>query len=390
MSQNKVKQYCQSNLEHWIQWRHQLHMNPETAFEEFETSAFVIEKLKSFGIKVHTGLAKTGVVGVLKKGTSEKSMALRADMDALDILEENTFDYVSQNIGKMHACGHDGHTTILLATAQCLAMDINFDGTVYFIFQPAEENVAGGKVMIEDGLFKNFPADMVFGLHNWPGIELGHLATRFGALMASNDTFKIIVQGKSTHAAMPEKGIDPIVVGADMVGQLNKIVSRNINPLDASVITVTQIHSGSTWNVIPDECIICGTVRAFEPCIRDALQHRIEKVAKSCADSYGTTATIEYKRLYCPTINTPEMTSIALTVAKQCVGEDKVCDTVPPTMAAEDFGYMINAVGGNFMWLGNGNTENLHNSKYDFDDRIISVGVRYFIGLVETVLAVNK
>ena len=385
-SNQNLEKAIQSNHGLWTQWRQYLHANPETAFEEFNTSAFVAEKLESFGIEVHKGLAITGVVGVLKKGTSSKSIGLRADMDALDIEELNTFDYISKKKGKMHACGHDGHTIMLLATAQYLSGDVNFDGTVYFIFQPAEENVAGGKVMIDDGLFEQFPADMVFGIHNWPNIETGHIATRVGALMASNDTFEITVHGKSVHGAMPEQGIDPIIIGANIITQLNMIVSRLINPIDSAVISVTQIHAGSAWNVIPDSCVIRGTVRAFSPEVRKHLQHHIINIAENCASGFGTTSTIDYNLLYVPTINTPETTKIAIAVATECIGSDKVHTNIAPTMAGEDFGYMIDEVGGTYVWLGNGDSASLHNSKYDFNDEIIPVGVKYFVNLVETIL----
>lgn len=384
---NKIKDFISNNKEKWIEWRHHLHQNPETAFEEFETSKFVAQKLESFGLEVHTGLATTGVVGVLKNGTSNKSIALRADMDALDIEEQNDFSYISKIKGKMHACGHDGHTTMLLAAAEYLSQNKDFDGTVYFIFQPAEENVAGGKVMIDEGLFKQFPADMVFGMHNWPGIKLGTFATKSGAVMASNDMFEINVRGKSTHAAIPEGGLDPIVVGADIVSQLNKITSRNVSPKEASVVTVTQINSGSAWNIIPDNCQIRGTVRAFSNSVRDLLQQRIEQTANGVAESYGTTADVKYNRAYCPTVNTLDETNIAISVATDTFGKENVDPNPESTTAAEDFGYMLQEVNGNFMWLGNGDSQALHNSKYDFDDKIIPNGVEYWISLTNHILS---
>ena len=381
-----MKAFIDRHLEKWVGWRHQIHQHPETAFEEVRTSRFVAETLQSFGLEVHRGLAKTGVVGVLKSGASERSVALRADMDALDILEENDLPYASRNPGKMHACGHDGHTTMVLAAAEYLSQHRDFDGTVYFIFQPAEENLAGGKRMIDEGLFKRFPADLVFGMHNWPGIPEASFATRPGFFMASYDMFEIRVHGRSAHAATPERGMDPILVGADIVSQLYKIVGSDLGPQDSGVITVTQFHGGSTWNIIPEQASIRGSVRAFTNEVRDTLQRRIEQTAHGVAGAYGTDVAVDYRRTYCPTVNGESGTKLALGAAVATVGDEQVDPEVEPTGVAEDFGYMLEEVEGNFIWIGGGDGPFLHSSRYDFNDRIIPAGVEYWIRLAHSAL----
>jgi len=370
-------------------WRHEIHAHPETAFEEHRTSDFVAAKLKSFGLEVHRGLAGTGVVATLKRGDGP-AIGLRADMDALHIHEKNGFAHKSQNEGKMHACGHDGHTTMLLGAARYLAEAGKFKGTVHFIFQPAEENEGGGRKMVEDGLFKLFPVEQVYGMHNWPGMPVGTFAVRSGPMMAAFDIFEIVVRGKGAHAAMPHTGIDPVVTAAQIVTGLQTIASRNTHPVDAAVVSVTQIHAGDTWNVIPAEVVLRGTTRSFRPEVRDNIERTIPRIARSIAEAYGATVSVRYERRYPPTINTPEATEIAARVASDVVGESQVERNPTPTMGAEDFAFMLEQKPGCYVWIGNGPSDNervLHSPHYDFNDEVLPIGASYWARLVETTLA---
>lgn len=371
-------------------WRHDIHRHPETAFEEVRTAAVVAEKLKDFGIEVHTGLAKTGVVGVLQNGTSDRRIGLRADMDALDLTELNDFDHKSTVDGKMHACGHDGHTTMLLGAAKYLAETKNFDGTVYLIFQPAEENEAGGRVMVQEGLFDKFPCSDVYGLHNMPGIPTGKIAVRPGPMMASADFFQITVTGTGAHGAFPHKGVDPVVIGAEIVLALQRIVSRSTDPLKQAVVSATQFHAGFTNNVIPETAVISGTTRAFSTDIQDMMEAEIRHIAANIAEAHHAKAEVVYDRRYPPTINSENETDIAIRAAAEVVGAENVLTHLDPVMGAEDFAWMLLEKPGCYIFVGNGDGEGgcmVHNPNYDFNDQILPIGASYWASLVESQLA---
>ncbi len=378
------------------EWRRDIHAYPETAFEEVRTAALVAEKLTKFGLdEVHTGIATTGVVGVLRAGPSAagnqaRSIGLRADMDALDVFEKNDFEHRSTHDGKMHACGHDGHTTMLLGAAQHLAQTRRFDGTVYFIFQPAEENEGGGEAMVKAGLFERFPAEGVYGMHNWPGLEVGKMAVRAGPMLAAFDLFEIIVTGKGAHAAMPHLGIDPVVAASHLVTALQTIASRTVDPLQSSVVTVTQFHGGDTWNVIPETVVLRGTSRSFSAEVRDQLESRVSETAERIAAAFGAKAEVRYMRRYPATVNSEAETETAATVASQVVGPDNLDRDPSPTMGSEDFSYMLQEKPGCYILLGNGPGEGgctLHNPHYDFNDDALAIGASYWARLAEHCLA---
>ncbi len=373
------------------EWRRHIHQHPETAFEEHKTSDYVALRLHEFGIDVHRGLAGTGVVGTLKGDRGDgPAIGLRADMDALDIEEANDVDYKSQNPGKMHACGHDGHTTMLLGAAKYLAETKNFAGTVHFIFQPAEENEGGGRVMIEDGLFEKFPVESVYGMHNMPGIPVGEFAIRPGPIMASFDIFEITLKGIGTHAALPNLGRDAIVAGSHLVSALQTIASRTVSPFDAAVVSVTQMHSGDTWNVIPEEAVIRGTTRAFKEEVQDHMEAEIRRIADGVAKTFDVKADVHYERRYPPTINDAAETDVTAAVARKIAGDERVFLDKDPMMGAEDFAFMLNEKPGAYMWIGNGPREGgcmLHNPNYDFNDEVLPLGASYWAELVETRLA---
>ena len=371
-------------------WRHDIHAHPEIAFEEVRTSDIVAHELEAFGIEVHRGLGKTGVVGVLKNGDGP-SIGLRADMDALPIHEANDFDYRSKNDGKMHACGHDGHTSMLLGAAKYLAETRQFKGTINFIFQPAEEGEGGARVMIEDGLFEKFPCDSVYGVHNMPGKEAGSFHLRPGPLMAAYDSFQIRVRGRGCHGAMPHQGLDPIVVASHIVTALQTITSRNLDPVESAVISVTQIHAGDTNNVIPDSVFMEGTTRCFKPEIRDWIETSMQRVIDGVSQALGAEVQFDYLRRYPATINHVAETEIAAKIAAEIAGEAKVTKDTPPTMGGEDFAFMLEKVPGCYLFIGNGAGQEegscmIHNPNYDFNDQILPIGASYFSRLVETVL----
>ena len=372
-------------------WRRDIHAHPETAFEENRTADVVAGKLESFGIEVHRGLAKTGVVGRLRAGRSPNAIGLRADLDALNLLEKNDVDYRSKHDGKMHACGHDGHITMLLGAARYLAETRNFDGTVHFIFQPAEEGGGGGRVMVEEGLFEQFPCTAVYGMHNWPGMPQGRIGVRTGAMMASADLFEIRIRGRGGHAAMPHYAIDPIVVGAQMVNALQTIASRTNDPLDSVVVSVTQFHAGTADNVIPDEAVLSGTCRALSPEGRDMIERRMRETVEGIAASHGIAAELDYRRNYPVLVNTAEETQKAARAAAKVVGEANVTVDDPPVMGSEDFAFMLQAKPGSYVWIGNGVGEEggcmVHNPHYDFSDEILPLGASYWASLVEQELA---
>jgi amidohydrolase len=373
--------------------RRDLHAHPETAFEEVRTAECVAAELARHGIAVSRGLAKTGVVGSLSAGSSTRAIALRADMDALHIEEANAFAHRSRHAGKMHACGHDGHTAMLLGAARYLAATRRFDGTVHFIFQPAEENEGGGRVMVEEGLFEKFPCEAVFGMHNIPGIPIGRFGVAPGPMMASFDIFEIAVTGRGTHAAMPHTGADPIVAGTALVQSLQTIVSRNVAPLDAAVVSVTQFNSGDTWNVIPNAATIRGTTRVFRAEVRDAVEAAMRRICQGIAATYGVDVALRYERRYPPTVNSRREAEIAAEVLVALVGAECVNREPQPLMAAEDFAFMLLAKPGCYVWLGNGTEEGgcmVHNPNYDFNDAAIPYGVAYWVRLVEHLLSASS
>jgi hippurate hydrolase len=374
------------------QWRRDLHAHPETAFEEVRTAAFVAERLASFGLEVHRGIGRTGVVATLRAGGASRAIALRADMDALHIQERNEFAHRSRHDGRMHACGHDGHTTMLLGAARHLAATRRFDGTVHFVFQPAEENEGGGRAMVEDGLFDRFPCEAVYGLHNWPGMAAGEFAVMPGPMMASFDIFEIVVQGRGAHAAMPHMGVDPVVAASALVQGLQTIASRTVSPVDAAVVSVTQLHAGDTWNVIPAEATLRGTTRAFRPEVQDTIETGIRRIAAGIDAAYGTASSVRYERRYPPTVNTPAEAERAARAMRALVGAANVHTTLPPTMGAEDFAFMLQHKPGAYGWIGNGPGDGgcvLHNPRYDFNDAILPLGAAYWVALVEQELAAN-
>jgi hippurate hydrolase len=373
-----------------VAWRRDIHAHPETAFEETRTAQLVAGKLASFGIEVYPGLAKTGVVGALRAGASARAIGLRADLDALHIHEQNDFAHRSRHAGRMHACGHDGHTTMLLGAAQYLAETRRFDGTVYFIFQPAEENEGGGRAMVEEGLFDRFPMAGVYGMHNWPGIPVGKFGVLPGPMMASFDIFEIVVTGRGAHGAMPHTGIDPVVAASALVQALQTIPSRTLDPIEPAVVTVTQFHAGDAWNVIPEQAVLRGTTRAFRPAVQDQIEAGIRRICAGIDASHGTRSSVRYERRYPPTINHPRETEIAAAAMAKVVGPENVLTNLQPTMGSEDFAFMLQAKAGCYVWIGNGPGEGgcvLHNPRYDFNDEILPIGASYWATLVEQVLA---
>ena len=368
-------------------WRRDLHAHPETAFEEHRTSQFVADKLQNFGIEVVRGLAGTGVVGVLKGKRDGGTIGLRADMDALDIHEQTNRPYASKTPGKMHACGHDGHTTMLLGAAKYLAETRDFAGTAYFIFQPAEENEGGGRVMVEDGLFERLAMDDVYGLHNWPGMPVGRIGVREGPMMAAYDIFEITVTGHGGHGAMPHEGIDPVLVAAHIVTGLQTIASRNVHPLAGIVVSVTQIHGGDAWNVIPEEVVLRGTVRSFDAKVQDMAEAHLSRIAKAVAAAHGAEAAIRYERRYPATVNSAAETRHAARIAAEVVEPANVLAEVTPSMGSEDFAFMLQNRPGSYVWLGAGESHpNLHSPQYDFNDEILPIGASYWAKLVEETL----
>ena len=372
--------------------RHDIHAHPELAFNEARTAELVARELTAYGLEVHRGLAKTGVVGVLRKGSSTRAIGLRADLDALPLLEKNSFSHRSRHEGRMHACGHDGHTTMLLGAARYLAENrdsLDFDGTVYFIFQPAEESEGGAAVMIEDGLFKMFPMDAVFGLHNWPGIPVGEMAVMPGAVMAGTSAFEISVSGHGCHAAMPNQGVDTLVVASQLVLALQTVVARNLHPCESAVVSVTQIHGGEALNIIPDDAVLRGTIRSFKPEVQELVEKAIERLCSGIASAFGAQIKAVFDHRYPPTVNTVPEAALCCRVAEALLGTDKVRKNELPSMGAEDFAYMLQEKPGCYVWLGNGPGAGgctLHNPHYDFNNELIPYGISYWVRLVETAL----
>ena len=370
-------------------WRHALHSQPETAFAEHKTAAFIAAELKAMGLEVHEGIAGTGVVGVLRNGDGW-SVGLRADIDALDVTEATGLDYASRVPGKMHACGHDGHTTMLLGAARAMAANPPGLGTVVFIFQPAEENEGGARVMLEDGLFARFPVDQVYAMHNWPGLEVGRFAVHAGPVMAAFDTFELRVIGRGSHGAMPHEGIDPITLAAQIQLGWQTLVSRAVAPVDPAVISITQVFGGDTLNAIPAQVTLRGTVRTFRPETRDFLEAEMAFRAKGIAAACHAEAAFDYARRYPSTINAAEPVAIARAAAEAVVGQSAVATDLPPSMAAEDFAFMMAEVPGAYVWIGNGPVtggRNLHSPHYQFDDDILPIGVQYLCEVAARALA---
>lgn len=373
--------------------RRDIHAHPELCFQEVRTADLVAAKLTEWGIPIHRGLGTTGVVGIVKNGTSSRAIGLRADMDALPMQEFNTFDHASTHAGKMHACGHDGHTAMLLAAAQHFAKNRNFDGTVYLIFQPAEEGGGGAREMIKDGLFEKFPMDAVFGMHNWPGDQVGRFAVSAGPVMASSNEFKITIRGKGGHAALPHNGLDPVPIACQLVQSFQTIITRNKKPVDAGVISVTMIHAGEATNVIPDSCELQGTVRTFSLEVLDMIERRMKEISEHTCAAFGAICEFEFVRNYPPTINSANEAAFAAKVMTDIVGVGNVT-AQEPTMGAEDFAYMLQAKPGAYCFIANGDGSHremghgggpcmLHNPSYDFNDDLIPLGATYWVRLAE-------
>ncbi len=371
-----------------VTWRRDLHAHPELAYREHRTAGLVAERLRAWGIGVDQGLAETGVVGTLTTGEGP-TIGLRADMDALAMEETNTFTHRSKHSGRMHACGHDGHTTMLLGAARYLAGHGNFSGTVRFIFQPAEEAAGGARQMLDAGLFSRFPVDAVFGMHNWPGLEAGRFAARAGPMMASLDTFDIRILGHGAHGAAPQDGVDPVAAAAQVVTALQTIVSRNVDPQQSAVVSVTRIHGGDADNVIPPEVRLGGGIRSFDPAVRELLCRRLVEVVEGVSASLGARGEVEFTARYPAVINAAESTALAMKTAAAIVGEANVNTDASPVMVSEDFSYLLEASTGCFVLIGNGAGQGgcmIHNPGYDFNDGILTLGATYWARLAQNFL----
>jgi amidohydrolase len=377
--------------------RRDIHAHPELSFQETRTSDLIAAQLSAWGIPIHRGLGKTGVIGILQNGTSKRAVGLRADMDALPILERNRFAHASQHAGRMHACGHDGHTTMLLAAAKHLSRHREFDGTVYLLFQPAEEHGGGAQQMIADGLFAKFPMEAIFGAHNWPGMAVGQFAIKEGPCFASSSEFEITIRGKGAHAAMPHHGLDPIPVACQMVQAFQTVISRNTRPVEAGVVSVTMIHAGEATNVSPETCTLAGTVRTFTIELLDLIERRLKTISEATAAAFGVTCEFKFKRSYPPTINHAAETAFARQAMAELVGADNVLE-FEPTMGAEDFSFFLREKPGAYFLIGNGDGTHretghaegpcmLHNPSYDFNDALIPLGATLWVQLAHKWLA---
>jgi hippurate hydrolase len=376
------------------QIRRDLHAHPELCYEEQRTADVVAARLTEWSIPIVRGLGVTGVVGIVKNGHSPRAIGLRADMDALPMQEVNRFAHASRHAGKMHACGHDGHTAMLLGAAHYLATHRNFDGTVYLIFQPAEEGGGGARRMMDDGLFEQFPMDAVYGMHNWPGLATGSFGVVAGPMMASSNEFRVVIEGKGGHAAQPHRGVDPVMVAVQVAQAWQNIISRERNPLETAVLSITQIHAGSATNVIPDEAVLIGTVRTFTTGVLDLIERRMNEVASAIAAGFNASIDFSFKRNYPPLVNHAAQTAFAVEAMKAVVGDERVDTSVEPTMGAEDFAYMLQEKPGCYVFLGNGEGDHragghglgpcqLHNASYDFNDQLLPIGASYWVKLAE-------
>ena len=384
-----------SNLhEQMVNWRHHLHQHPELSFKEKMTSDYIASVLQSHDIEIHRGLAVTGIIATVHGQRDGNVIGLRADMDALPIQELNDFSYKSVHEGKMHACGHDGHSTMLLGAAIYLKENNDFSGTVHFIFQPAEEGGGGGRVMVEEGIFDKFPCQAVYGMHNFPGIAEGQFAVHDTAVMAANETLKINIKGKGGHAAMPDQCIDPVVVGAQIISALQSVVARNVAPLNSAVVSITMVNAGTVSNVVPDDMQLTGSLRYFSKEVGDEVKDKIKNIVEGVSQSMGASATFESVGNYPATINIPKHAELCANAAAMVVGENNVLRNEQPTMGSEDFAFLLNASEGAYIWIGNGLVPEdspkggcmLHNTQYDFNDEILPIGASYWVQLVQNIL----
>ncbi|MDA7448076.1 M20 family metallopeptidase [Candidatus Pseudothioglobus singularis] len=380
--------------EQMVTWRHYIHKHPELSFKEEMTSDFIASVLESNNIEMHRGLAVTGIVATVHGTKKGKAIGLRADMDALPIQERNEFSHKSIHDGKMHACGHDGHSTMLLGAAVYLKENNDFSGTVHFIFQPAEEGGGGGRVMVEEGIFEKFPCEAVYGMHNWPGMAEGQFAVHDTAVMAANETLKITIKGKGGHAAMPDQCVDPIVIGAQIITAIQSVVSRNVAPLDSAVVSVTMVDAGFVSNVIPNEMNLTGSLRYFKSEVGDDVKKKIKTIAEGISQSMGATASFSSVPNYPATVNTPKHAKLCASAAEVVVGSTNVLRNEKPSMGSEDFSFLLNASEGAYIWIGNGLVPEdgpeggcmLHNTQYDFNDEILPLGSSYWVELVKGIL----
>jgi amidohydrolase len=380
--------------EQMVTWRHHIHKHPELSFKEEMTSDYIASVLESHNIEMHRGLAVTGIVATIHGTKKGKAIGLRADMDALPIQEKNEFSHKSVHDGKMHACGHDGHSTMLLGAAVYLKENNNFAGTVHCIFQPAEEGGGGGRVMVEEGIFEKFPCDAVYGMHNWPGLAEGKFAVHDHAVMAANETLNITIKGKGGHAAMPDQCVDPIVIGAQVITAIQSVVSRSVAPLDSAVVSVTMVDAGFVSNVIPNEMNLTGSLRYFKSEVGESVKERIKEIAEGICDSMGAKAEFSSVPSYPATVNTPKHAKLCANAANLVVGSDNVLRNEMPSMGSEDFSFLLNVLEGAYIWIGNGLVPEdspeggcmLHNTSYDFNDEILSIGSSYWVELVRSIL----
>ena len=380
--------------EQMVTWRHHLHQHPELSFKEKMTSDYIASVLQSHDIEIHRGLAITGIIATVHGQRDGNVIGLRADMDALPIQELNDFSYKSVHDGKMHACGHDGHSTMLLGAAIYLKENNDFSGTVHFIFQPAEEGGGGGQVMVEEGIFDKFPCQAVYGMHNFPGIAEGQFAVHDTAVMAANETLNISIKGKGGHAAMPDKCIDPVVVGAQIISALQSVVARNVAPLNSAVVSITMVNAGTVSNVVPDDMQLTGSLRYFSKEVGDEVKEKIKNIVEGVSQSMGASATFESVPNYPATINIPKHAELCANAAAMVVGENNVLRNEQPTMGSEDFAFLLNASEGAYIWIGNGLVPEdspkggcmLHNTQYDFNDEILPIGASYWVQLVQNIL----
>ncbi len=380
--------------EEMVTWRHHIHKHPELSFKEEMTSDYIASVLESNNIEMHRGMAVTGIVATIHGTKKGKAIGLRADMDALPIQERNDFSHKSVHEGKMHACGHDGHSTMLLGAAVYLKKNNNFAGTVHFIFQPAEEGGGGGRVMVEEGIFEKFPCEAVYGMHNWPGLAEGQFAVHDTAVMAANETLKITIKGKGGHAAMPDQCVDPIMIGAQVISALQSVVSRSVAPLDSAVISITMVDAGFVSNVIPNEMNLTGSLRYFKSEVGDEVKEKIKNIAQGISQSMGATATFSSIPNYPATVNTPKHAQLCAQAAEKVVGNKNVLRNEKPSMGSEDFSFLLNASEGAYIWIGNGLVPEdspeggcmLHNTQYDFNDEILPTGSSYWVELVRSLL----
>ena len=385
----------QSELhEDMVTWRHHIHKHPELSFKEELTSDYIASVLEANDIEMHRGLAVTGIVATIHGKKEGRVIGLRADMDALPIQEKNDFSHKSVHDGKMHACGHDGHSTMLLGAAVHLKENNNFSGTVHFIFQPAEEGGGGGRVMVEEGIFEKFPCEAVYGMHNWPGMAEGQFAVHDAAVMAANETLKISIKGKGGHAAMPDQCVDPVVIGAQIITALQSVVSRNVAPLDSAVVSITMVDAGFVSNVIPNDMNLTGSLRYFSTEVGVEVKAKIKKIVEGVSHSMGATATFSSTPNYPATVNTPKHAELCASAAAEVVGSKNVLRNEKPSMGSEDFSFLLNASEGAYIWIGNGLVPEdgpsggcmLHNTEYDFNDEILPLGSSYWVQLVQGIL----